>query len=63
MYRVELSREAQRFYQRCDKVVSRKLARCFESLERNPREGNNVKALKGRLAGSYRYRLGDLRVV
>jgi mRNA interferase RelE/StbE len=63
MYRVELSREAQRFYERCDKAVSKKLSRCFESLERNPRSGNNVKALKGRLAGSYRYRLGDLRVV
>jgi mRNA interferase RelE/StbE len=63
MYRVELSREAQRFYERCDKTVSKKLARCFESLESNPRAGNNVKALKGRLAGSYRYRVGDLRVV
>jgi mRNA interferase RelE/StbE len=40
-----------------------KLARCFAALERNPRAGNNVKALKGRLAGSYRYRLGDIRVV
>jgi mRNA interferase RelE/StbE len=63
MYNVELSREAQRFYERCDKVVSKKLSRCFESLERNPRAGNNVKALTGHLAGSYRYRLGDLRVV
>ncbi len=63
MYKVELSREAQRFYERCDKAVLRKLARCFESLERNPRTGNNVKALKGHFAGSYRYRLGDLRVV
>ena len=40
-----------------------KLARCFESLERDPRGGNNIKALKGYFAGSYRYRLGDLRVV
>jgi mRNA interferase RelE/StbE len=63
MYRVELSREAQRFYERCAKAVSKKLSRCFESLERDPRAGNNIKALKGRLAGAYRYRLGDLRVV
>jgi mRNA interferase RelE/StbE len=63
MYRVELSREASRFYDRCDKAVSKKLARCFETLESNPRAGNNIKALKGHLAGSYRYRLGDLRVV
>jgi mRNA interferase RelE/StbE len=63
MYSVELSHEAQRFYERCDKPVSRKLARCFQSLEKNPREGNNVKPLKGKLVGSYRYRVGDLRVV
>ena len=63
MYRVELSREAQRYYDTCDKPIATKLARCFEALERNPRAGNNVKALKGGLSGSYRYRLGDLRVV
>ena len=63
MYKVELSREARRFYERCDSAVARKLSRCFEALEANPRAGNNVKALKGPLAGSYRYRVGDLRVV
>ena len=63
MYRVELSREAQRFYDLCDKVAAKKLARCFAALERNPRGGNNVKALKGYFAGSFRYRVGDLRVV
>ena len=63
MYRVELSREAQRYYERCDKIVAKKLARCFQALERDPRGGNNVKALKGHFAGSYRYRVGDLRVV
>lgn len=63
MYRIELSREAERFYQRCDKAIAKKLTRCFEALEKNPRAGNNVKALKGRFAGSYRYRIGDCRVV
>jgi len=63
MYELELSQEAQRFYDRCETSVAKKLARCFQSLEKNPRQGNNVKPLKGRFAGSYRYRLGDLRVV
>lgn len=63
MYRVELSREAQRFYERADSTIARKLARCFQALERDPRSGNNVKALKGPLAGALRYRVGDLRVV
>jgi mRNA interferase RelE/StbE len=63
MYKVELSSEAQRFYGRCDQPVAKKLARCFESLESNPRQGNNIKPLKGKFAGSYRYRVGDLRVI
>jgi mRNA interferase RelE/StbE len=63
MYEVELSREAQRFYQGCDRHVAKKLARCFAALETDPRAGNNVKPLKGQLSGSYRYRVGDLRVV
>jgi mRNA interferase RelE/StbE len=63
MYKLELSREAQRFYERSDKSIAKKLARCFQSLEADPRAGNNVKALKGPLAGAFRYRIGDLRVV
>jgi len=51
------------FYNRCEKPIAKKLARCFQSLEKDPRQGNNVKPLKGKFAGSYRYRLGDLRVV
>jgi hypothetical protein len=46
MFNVELSREAQRFYDRADKPVAKKLARCFELLEKNPRKGNNIKPLK-----------------
>ena len=63
MYRLVLSREAERFYQRCDKPAAGKLARCFAALERDPRSGNNVKPLKGRFSGAFRYRVGDLRVV
>ena len=63
MYKIELSQEAQRFYERCDKPIAKKLARCFQSLEKDPRQGNNVKPLKGKFAGAYRYRLGELRVV
>jgi mRNA interferase RelE/StbE len=63
MYKLVLSREAERFFERCDKVLAKKLSRCFESLEKNPRAGNNVKALKGRFAGAFRYRIGDCRVI
>jgi mRNA interferase RelE/StbE len=63
MYKLELSREAQRFYERAEKSVAKKLARCFQSLETDPKAGNNVKALQGPLAGAFRYRVGDLLVV
>jgi mRNA interferase RelE/StbE len=53
MYKVELSAEAQRFYDRCNKPVAKKLARCFQALEKNPRDGNNIKPLKGKFAGSF----------
>jgi mRNA interferase RelE/StbE len=54
MYKVELSREAQRFFVRSDKPIAKKLARCFESLEMDPRAGNNIKPLKGKFTGCYR---------
>jgi mRNA interferase RelE/StbE len=63
MYKVELSREAQRFYNRADAPTAKKLARCFQALESDPRAGNNVKPLKGTFAGAFRYRVGDLRVI
>ena len=50
-------------YAELRQLAAAKLARCFEALERNPRQGNNIKPLKGKLAGSWRYRVGDLRVV
>lgn len=65
MYRVVLSREAERFFQRSDKAVATKLARCFVALEQDPYPSgsNNIKSLKGKFTGAYRYRVGDLRVV
>lgn len=63
MYEVLLSREAQRFFDRADTPIARKLVRCFEALETDPRGGNNVKPLKWKFIASYRYRVGDLRVV
>jgi mRNA-degrading endonuclease RelE of RelBE toxin-antitoxin system len=40
MYRLVLSREAERFYHRCGKPDANKLARCFTALEQDPRVGN-----------------------
>jgi mRNA interferase RelE/StbE len=63
MFEVILSPEAQAFYEAADRPLARKPARCFSQLERDPRRHNNIKRLTGEVAGAYRYRVGDWRVI
>jgi len=63
MYELVLTREAQRFYERADPPLVRRLHRCFEQLRKNPYEHPNTKRLRGPLAGYFRYRVGDWRVI
>jgi mRNA interferase RelE/StbE len=63
MYEVLLTRDAQKFYQSADAPLVRRLNRCFDQLRHNPYEHPNIKRLKGSLAGHWRYRVGDWRVV
>ena len=43
--------------------MAKKLVRCFEQLEHDPRRNNNIKRLTGKWAGKSRYRVGDWRVI
>jgi mRNA interferase RelE/StbE len=63
MYSVRLLPQAERFYAKADRPIAKKLARCFEQLEQNLRNHPNITSLRGPLAGFYRYRVGDYRVV
>jgi mRNA interferase RelE/StbE len=64
MFEVILSPEARGFFAAADRPLARKLARSFAQLERDPRaRHNNIKRLTGTLAGRWRYRVGDWRVV
>jgi mRNA interferase RelE/StbE len=63
MYNVVLSAEAEVIYASADQALAKKIARCFEQLEQNPRFHPNIKPLKGDFAGYYRYRIGDYRVI
>ena len=60
---VVLSAEAEEIYATADQALAKKVARCFEQLEQNPRFHPNVKPLKGDFAGYYRYRIGNYRVI
>jgi len=63
MFEVILSPEAKTFFARADRPLARKLARSFAQLERDPRRHNNIKRLTGALAGRWRYRVGDWRII
>jgi mRNA interferase RelE/StbE len=63
MFEVVLSPAAAEFYAAAARPLALKLARCFRRLETEPRQGNNVKRLKGDWAGYLRYRVGDWRVI
>jgi len=63
MYSLQLTRDAQRFYEKADVPLVRRLNRCFDQLQQNPYDHPNVKKLTGTLSGYYRYRVGDWRVV
>jgi len=63
MYSVELSRDARRYFERADASLQRRLDRCFDRLKVEPHFGGNIKPLKGKLAGHFRYRVGDHRVI
>ena len=63
MYEIRLTRDAQKFYQGADDPLAIKLNRCFDQLRRNPYAHPNIKRLKGPLAGSWRYRVGNWLVV
>jgi len=62
MFRIALSKEALKYYNRVSIVTATRLDRCFASLEYEPIKGPSIKPLKG-MGGKYRYRIGNLRVV
>ncbi|MFP7753856.1 type II toxin-antitoxin system RelE family toxin [Thermodesulfobacteriota bacterium B35] len=63
MYEIELSRKAARFYQKIDTPTVRRLNAAFDRLAEDPLHHYNIKRLSGALHGSYRLRIGNLRII
>jgi len=64
MFNINLTKEAAKYYRKCDKKTKKLLNECFQmlmsvSFSENP----NVKRLHGALEGLYRYRMGSLRLI
>ena len=63
MYEIVLTKEAQKDYRKLAKSVARRVNQCLDGLRENPLRYPQAIPLKGKLAGSYRWRVGDWRVV
>jgi mRNA interferase RelE/StbE len=62
MFEVRLSRRARRYYERVSTDIARRLDRALGSLEINPFGAGDIKPLQG-MTGTYRLRVGNLRIV
>ncbi|MEK0371932.1 type II toxin-antitoxin system RelE family toxin [Corynebacterium mastitidis] len=60
---VELSRDAARVLRKLDPQTSRRIRRALKAIESLDDPRARGKALTGRLAGLWRYRVGDYRLV
>jgi len=63
MYRIEFAKKAAKFYKRTDAVSARRLNHILKRLEDNPFNLPNIKHLQAELAGSYRIRIGNIRII
>jgi mRNA interferase RelE/StbE len=63
MYRVILTADAVKFFERSNESLRRRFDRCFAQLNIDPHKHNNIKRLKGEFSDYFRYRIGDWRVV
>lgn len=63
MYEIVLTREAQKDYQKLAKSVVKRINQCLDNLRENPLQYPQAIPLTGKLAGFYRWRVGDWRVV
>lgn len=62
MYNIEFSRKAAKYYQKADAIIAKRLNLAFSKLAEDPFQQYNIKRLSGELKGSYRLRLGDMRI-
>jgi mRNA interferase RelE/StbE len=63
MYEIELSRKAAKFYQKADTPTVVRLNTAFDRLAKDPFHHYNIKQLSGELQGSYRLRIGNMRII
>ncbi len=61
-FKIALSKEVLKYYNKVSTDTAERLDKCFGNLELEPIQGANIKPLKA-MAGKYRYRVGNLRII
>ena len=62
MFKVALSKDALKYYNKVSTTTAARLDKCFIKLESEPHSGPDIKQLKG-VDRKYRYRIGNIRVL
>lgn len=63
MYKISLHKKAVKYYKSLDNNTAKRINKAIDEMGKNPLEGANIKRLKGRYRGKYRYKVGGLRIV
>ncbi len=63
MYELLFHRDAEKIYRKAEPELARRLDACFEQIQKNPLQYPQSIALKGKLEGLYRRRVGDWRII
>jgi mRNA interferase RelE/StbE len=63
MYKVVLTKTAEKFYAATSSDIARKINKAIEVIKKSPYSHSNIKKLKGNLSGYFRYRIGEYRII
>jgi len=63
VYDIEFTKKTAKFYQKADTPTVRRLNAAFDRLAEDPFHHYNIKPLSGELEGSYRLRVGNMRII
>ncbi|HBY19878.1 MAG TPA: type II toxin-antitoxin system RelE/ParE family toxin [Clostridiales bacterium] len=63
MYEIKLSKEAIKYYKKQTDKIKRLINKALEDIKRSPYQGTNIKKMQGNQTDTYRYRVGDIRIL
>ena len=63
MYKISLTKKAEKVYENANASLLNKLNRCFQQLQEDPYHHPSIKRLQRDLAGKWRYHIGNWRVI